>query len=291
MILLLHLTSYIFSPPTSLHPKLLPRPSLLSLVTTSTQSFVLATPRYGLITASSALSTRQSSNSPVTCISQSGTTLRLHVDSSSPRCFLALHLNRKLPAHCLRDIRTAVSLLQDDYLFDKLDYLIIPIPLYHTSEHNPYPLVIMSSDLSWEHQFCLACDRQTDGTTYCSESCRLSDYEKCSTSPYGASSPPRPTSWMAPKPQAKFYLSPAYDFTNAQPYGSAPVPQTPVSQRSDSSSARILTPSSSHSSLCSLQSTSSATSDSNNLSDKARKQLRDYASSFEHARLQRRRSN
>ena len=152
----------------------------------------------------------------------------------------------------------------------------------------------MSSDLSWEHQFCLACDRQTDGATYCSESCRLSDFEKSSSTESTPASSPglndSSFSWTAPRSQSKFVLSPAYDFSNAQPYGSTPHPQPFLSQRSDStSSARGLTPSSSHTSLCSLQSTSSTTGTSH-LSDKAMKQLRDYASSFEHTQLQRRRS-
>lgn len=154
----------------------------------------------------------------------------------------------------------------------------------------------MSSDLSWEHQFCLACDRQTDGATYCSESCRLSDFEKSSSSapstPTGSHSPGEPSfSWTSPRSQSKFVLSPAYDFSNAQPYGSTLLPQSFLSQRSETtSSARVLTPSSSQTSLCSMQSTSSSGSGTSHLSDKARKQLRDYASSFEHAQLQRRRS-
>ncbi|XXG97091.1 Karyopherin transporter [Hypoxylon texense] len=153
----------------------------------------------------------------------------------------------------------------------------------------------MSSDLSWEPEYCLACDRQTDGATYCSESCRLSDFEKTSSSSTPASTPGVAGSssynWTAPRPQAKFYLPPAYDFSNAQPYGSTPVPQSYLSQRSDSSasSTRVLTPSSSHSSLCSLRSTSSSGSESTQVSDKAKKQLRDYASSFEHARVQQQR--
>lgn len=154
----------------------------------------------------------------------------------------------------------------------------------------------MSSDLSWEHQFCLACDRQTDGATYCSESCRLSDFEKSSSAPStptGSHSAVDPSfSWTAPRSQSRFVLSPAYDFSNAQPYGSTPLPQSFLSQRSETStsSTRVLTPSSSQTSLCSMQSTSSSGSGPSHLSDKARKQLRDYASSFEHAQLQRRRS-
>jgi hypothetical protein len=143
----------------------------------------------------------------------------------------------------------------------------------------------MSFDQTWEHQFCLSCDRQTDGATYCSESCRLSDFESSAPSTAAsspASSPsltPPSYGWPASRPSSKFYLSPAYDFHNAQPYGSSPQAQKP------------LTPSSSHSSLCSLQSTSSTSSDAQRVSDKAKRQLRDYASSFEHARLQRRRSS
>lgn len=153
----------------------------------------------------------------------------------------------------------------------------------------------MSSDLSWEHQFCLSCDRQTDGAAYCSESCRLSDFEKSSTTSTPASSPGLTGSnfpWSSSKP--KFYLSPAYDFSNAQPYGSTPQTLSFITHHSESTTSssfsRNLTPSSSHSSLCSLRSTSSTGSDGQQLSDKSRKQLRDYASSFEQVRLQRRRS-
>ncbi|KAK7948319.1 uncharacterized protein PG986_009205 [Apiospora aurea] len=132
----------------------------------------------------------------------------------------------------------------------------------------------MSFDQTWDHQFCLSCDRQTDGATYCSESCRLSDFESSS-----------PSTMMSTGAS-----SPAYDFSNAQPYGSTPQPQSSLAQRSELTSGRALTPSSSHSSLCSLQSNSSTGSDSKRLSEKAKKQLRDYASSFEHAKVQRRRS-
>ncbi|KAI8949509.1 hypothetical protein F4801DRAFT_580334 [Xylaria longipes] len=113
----------------------------------------------------------------------------------------------------------------------------------------------MSSDPSWEPEFCLYCDRQTDG--------------------------------------ALFYLPPAYDFTNPRPYGSTPMSQSHAPQLpgSSSSSSGGLTPSSSHSSLCSLGSTSSSSSGSESpqISDKTKKHLRDYASSFEHARTQQRR--
>lgn len=147
--------------------------------------------------------------------------------------------------------------------------------------------------LDWTHQFCLACDKQTDGTTYCSESCRLADYEKTSTpsseqSSQGFADPASASfTWTFSKPTTTsrpLYLAPAYDFRNAQPYGS--------SQRSHSTASTLapkaLSPSNSHSSLCSMKSTSST--DSAQLSEKAARELRAYARSFESVRLQRRRS-
>ncbi|KAL2021163.1 hypothetical protein VTK56DRAFT_7469 [Thermocarpiscus australiensis] len=141
--------------------------------------------------------------------------------------------------------------------------------------------------LDWTHQFCLACDKQTDGATYCSESCRLADYEKTSSSPSSGASSPSLSGpsfeWAFSKPtttSTKFYLSPAYDFG---------VPQ--ASTRRDSTrSSQGLSPSASHTSLCSMRSNSSAGLDAAQLSEKAARELRAYARSFESVRLQRRRS-
>ncbi|KAL2105626.1 hypothetical protein VUR80DRAFT_8012 [Thermomyces stellatus] len=156
----------------------------------------------------------------------------------------------------------------------------------------------MAFDL-WTHQFCLSCDKQTDGATYCSESCRLADYEKtCSSASSTNSSPgysPPSTPLSAQQP-SKFYLSPAYDFSTAQPYGRTPLPPSYLSQRAASASTasshpgKPLTPSSSHSSLCSMQSVSSNGSEGFHLSEKSRKELQAYAVSFEQVRLHRRRS-
>lgn len=165
---------------------------------------------------------------------------------------------------------------------------------YPPLSNQQQPLVKMSSDPSWEPEFCLYCDRQTDGALYCSESCRLRDYE-CSSTSLNSTSSAGLTSpsfqWSVPRNQTKFYLPPAYDFSNPRPYGSTPMPQSHTSQLSGSSSSSSggLTPSSSHSSLCSLGSTSSTASESPQISDKTKKHLRDYASSFEHARTQQRR--
>ncbi|KAI0401392.1 hypothetical protein F4802DRAFT_580604 [Xylaria palmicola] len=170
----------------------------------------------------------------------------------------------------------------------------------HLSLFNQQFSAKMSSDPSWEPEYCLYCDRQTDGALYCSESCRLRDFENSSTSLHTTPGSPGLASpsfqWSVPRNQTKFYLPPAYDFANARPYGSTPVPQpyTPQRSGSSSSSSTGLTPSSSHSSLCSLGSTSSSTTSSSTsenaqISDKTKKHLRDYASSFDHSRTERRR--
>lgn len=152
--------------------------------------------------------------------------------------------------------------------------------------------------LDWTHEFCLACDKQTDGATYCSESCRLADFEKTPSTPSSGPSSPALAGpsyrWMFQKPTAttstKFYLSPAYDFSSPQPSRS-----TRYSITSPVDTTRIpsqgLSPSSSHTSLCSMRSTSSAGLDSAQLSEKAARELRAYARSFESVRLQRRRSH
>ncbi|KAK1471176.1 hypothetical protein CCUS01_17407 [Colletotrichum cuscutae] len=147
----------------------------------------------------------------------------------------------------------------------------------------------------WTHEFCLGCDKQTDGTAYCSESCRLADFEKTSTPSSVASSPGLNTPsyhWTSTRQQSNnFYLSPAYDFTNAQPYGSTPSRQSYLSSsRAPITTRRILTTSSSNSSLCSMQSTTSSNTDGSQLSEKAKRELQAYAVSFDQARLQRRRS-
>lgn len=142
----------------------------------------------------------------------------------------------------------------------------------------------------WTHQFCLGCDKQTDGATYCSESCRLAEYEKTSPSTLSsaASSPASstpPLDWTLSRlptttNNTKFYLSPAYDFGFVQP----------STRRDSTATTQFLSPSPSRTSLCSMRSTSSAGLDAAQLSEKAARELRAYARSFESVRLQRRRS-
>jgi hypothetical protein len=162
----------------------------------------------------------------------------------------------------------------------------------------------MTTDMDWSPDFCLACDRQTDGNVYCSEACRLTEYEVASSTTGSPASSPTsarsPVSWSTTKPSHNgFYMEPAYNFSKAQPYGTTPSsrasnfyqsarPQTsPVSYNSKP----VLTPSSSQSSLFSMQSnTSSTASEPAQLSDESRKALRAYASSFDQSRYLRRQS-
>ncbi|KAK1772600.1 hypothetical protein QBC33DRAFT_19082 [Phialemonium atrogriseum] len=150
--------------------------------------------------------------------------------------------------------------------------------------------------LDWTHQFCLACDKQTDGATYCSQSCRLADYEKTSSTASSVPSSPAFKSpsfdWTFSNPMTTsrvLYLPPAYDFSNSQPSGTAA--RRAMSSRTGQNlgpSNPLLSPSTSHTSLCSMKSSSST--DSNQLSERATRELQAYARSFDSLRLQRRRS-
>jgi len=157
--------------------------------------------------------------------------------------------------------------------------------------------------MDWSPDFCLACDKQTDGNVYCSEACRLAEYEKASSiagSPASSPISPRgPVSWPGTRPANNgFYMEPAYDFSKAQPYGTTPSPRAstfyqfsrPQSSPITFSSRPVLTPSSSQSSLFSMQSSSSTASEPAQLSDESRRALRAYASSFDQSRYSRRQS-
>jgi len=149
--------------------------------------------------------------------------------------------------------------------------------------------------MDWSPDFCLACDRQTDGGVYCGEACRLAEYEKANSGSE-ASSPAstQGTSWSSAARQqpSNFYLAPAYNFSA---YRTSSSPRaSPTRQQSSPmvvSSKPVLTPSSSQSSLFSMQSTSSTSSvEPTHLSDEARRELRAYASSFDQSRYHRRQS-
>lgn len=158
--------------------------------------------------------------------------------------------------------------------------------------------------LDWSPDFCLSCDRQSvNGGAYCSQSCRLADLERASGGSSAASSPKTsPTSWTTPTPQGNgFYLPPALNFSamsgrqassaSSSPRGSISSSSSTVYQQqparsgctsasySQNGQTSTLYSSPSRTSLSSMQSTSQQ--DSGYLSDKARNELRDYASSFD----------
>ncbi|KAF8474870.1 hypothetical protein BDZ91DRAFT_282241 [Kalaharituber pfeilii] len=155
--------------------------------------------------------------------------------------------------------------------------------------------------LDWSPDFCLACDRQSvSGGAYCSQSCRLADLERASGGSSASSSPQAlPTSWAPPTPGTGFYLPPALNFsslssrqpspsaslpTSRAPFSSTP-PSAAYSSQSNSASyspsgrSSSLYPSPSRTSLSSLQ--SMPQHETGYLSDKAKNELRDYASSFD----------
>ncbi|KAI9835575.1 MAG: hypothetical protein M1819_002026 [Sarea resinae] len=163
----------------------------------------------------------------------------------------------------------------------------------------------MAENMDWTPDFCLACDRQTSGGAYCSQTCRLADIERAS----GGSEPVSPSS-SGPSPSWKssngrFQLPPPLNFGTCKPTGKAQSPslgsspltsyapncyfshpfngsQSTISSSGTTSTNRALTPSSSRSSLSSIR--SSSVQDNAYLSDQARNELRSYASSFDQIR-------
>lgn len=169
----------------------------------------------------------------------------------------------------------------------------------------------MTMDSNWSPDYCLSCDRQTSGGVYCSQVCRLADLEtaSCDSEPASPTSPGRSSFWASSTSPstAGFYLQPAFDFSTFRSTKSRsssdfhqaksayhtsyfstdfhtqtpPIPLHPPSKR-------ILTPSSSQSSLTSMQSKASQKS---GLSAQAKTELRSYTNSFDLIRNWRRRMN
>ncbi|KAI9856010.1 MAG: hypothetical protein M1824_005707 [Vezdaea acicularis] len=170
------------------------------------------------------------------------------------------------------------------------------------------------TEMLWSPDFCLACDRQTTGGAYCSQTCRLADLERASH----ASEPSSPTSnvglglFISPSTTSSrngFYLPPPINFAayrsnqasrpqaptmtsnSAQTYGMLSMNMSRSHSLTTSTSAASskpgLTPSSSQSSLSSMG--SAAAREPGYLSDQARAELREYASSFDRYRDSRRR--
>jgi len=172
----------------------------------------------------------------------------------------------------------------------RIDHFLNPNSLVFPSS-SPHTNTMASNNIDWSPDYCLACDRQTDGNAYCSESCRLAEYDSASSaasSPTTSQSPSWPTGRQSSN---GFFMEPAYNFSNARAYGTTPSYQVPSyyqPSKPRTTSRPVLTPSSSQSSLFSLQSLPA--SEPTQLSDESKRALRDYASSFDQSRYQRRQS-
>jgi hypothetical protein len=167
----------------------------------------------------------------------------------------------------------------------------LTLDITHNNNQQHSPTNTMAQEIDWSPSYCLACDRQTDTSAYCSESCRLAEYES-SASP--SSSPSWPSHSHTP-----FQLPSAYDFSQksaaVRPAAHArahsqPQPrqvQQPTYTVPRLQTRPVLTPSSSQSSLFSMQSGASV---GEVVSEEARRELRGYASAFDQSRYQRRQS-
>ncbi|KAK7550802.1 hypothetical protein IWX49DRAFT_366928 [Phyllosticta citricarpa] len=158
----------------------------------------------------------------------------------------------------------------------------------------------------WSHDFCLTCDRQIETGAYCSQACRLADLDKATDFTTNTSAPSSYASSTGGTPTGFYLSSPlnlktttGRDSTPASPSSASPRQQsyfshasshsTSTSSSSSSTSTlgepnRVLTPSSSQSSL-----TSMAYPATQGLSAQAANELRSYAHAFDQVRDIRRR--
>ncbi|KAL2000757.1 hypothetical protein VTN02DRAFT_2659 [Thermoascus thermophilus] len=142
--------------------------------------------------------------------------------------------------------------------------------------------------IEWSLDFCLVCDRQTFGGAYCSQACRLAELDQLS-SEHGRSSPTASNAGkgVTENMPVNSAMDPTTHRYSAAGFGqpmAAPISRGYSHLLSDvtPSSSRVLCPSSSQTSLSSLQSASS--SQPLALSDRVRDELRDYASCFDQVR-------
>ncbi|KAL5363047.1 hypothetical protein BJX96DRAFT_155071 [Aspergillus floccosus] len=119
----------------------------------------------------------------------------------------------------------------------------------------------------WSLDFCLVCDRQTLGAPYCSQSCRLAELDFSSDASLSASRNAAETQRRADK-------------SRTSPERPSSLPCVSGAPRD---SARVLSPSSSQTSLSSMKSHTSQTSAAA-LVDQFQNELRDYANCFDPVR-------
>jgi len=183
------------------------------------------------------------------------------------------------------------------------------------------------SQCTWAPDFCIFCDKQVNtDDAYCSQACRLADYEKgqafntnsfSGSSSTGVSS--KSTTSTSGYTSHQFRLPPAFNFepyrqrsTNRKPESPPASPKSAANKSSSSGyqshippmrptlpyratydiqASRILNNSSSRSSLASTNSANSTNYQGwEGLSESVTTQLRDYAFAFERARESKRRT-
>lgn len=148
-------------------------------------------------------------------------------------------------------------------------------------------------EMDWAQDYCLACDRQTNGGVYCSQACRTADVDRSSCS----GSEPVSPAFSGPQTSlpssfvgygSGFHLPPAIDFsiykTSNSTTATRRTSSTTPNRQADPSTQRpqrSLTSSSSRTSLSSLQ---TSTSQTVSLSDQIRQELMTYAGSFDRVR-------
>lgn len=148
--------------------------------------------------------------------------------------------------------------------------------------------------MEWSLDFCLVCDRQTCGGAYCSQACRLAELDGFSTGSSLSSQTMNSKQTPSREHTVGSKLYPTNTSTGRSPETTGSVEKSSTSLRYqlvDSASGlsqptRTLSPSSSETSLTSLQSNSSR---STTVSDQVWNELCDYASCFDHVRDWRRR--
>ena len=151
-------------------------------------------------------------------------------------------------------------------------------------------------ELTWSLQYCFACDRQTQGEAYCSQSCRLADLEMSST--WSGLISPTTSHTTQSSRSSGFYLSPAINFATCKTSDKGSLPAAdqnhsplasyyPGHGSSHGNASKTITPSTSQSSLSSTQTSSPP---ANRLSEQARIELLGYTNSFDNIRNWRRRS-
>ncbi|RKF56652.1 hypothetical protein OnM2_080001 [Erysiphe neolycopersici] len=154
----------------------------------------------------------------------------------------------------------------------------------------------MTSEMDWSHSFCLACDRQTEGSVYCSEACRLADYEDASSSSSLDSSPISQStfSWSgklhsgstSPKKfDVKFTDTLSNETSSSTPLCSSHPPKSSKTTKSAPNSP------SSYSSICSTRENRVfPNTETAQISQDSERALRVYANSFDRSRYGRRQS-